>query len=114
MLKIKTKFGGVRDLKKAKETLNNKDDESKKPGFKVEEINILSIETESRKLEAIIKGVIKNTELIKLLNYIKEFEKNITKLIFTPNDDKMDIFIELALMPNKFRELKAKINNLNK
>ena len=112
-VKNQNQIWGVRDLKKAKETLINKDDKSEKPRFKVEEINILSIETESRDLEVIIKGVIKNTELIKLLNYLKEFEKNIIKLISTQNNDnKFDIFIELNLKPGKFKALNEKINNL--
>ena len=74
---------------------------------------MISIETKSIFTEVIIKGTIKNTELINLLNYLKEFEKNINKLISTNNKEYTDIFIEMKLEDSELEILTDKLNKLN-
>lgn len=113
---------GVRDFEKAQHTLEisgikninyieTKEDTT--PNIKKEDINMISIETKSIFTEVIIKGTIKNTELINLLNYLKEFEKNINKLISTNNKEYTDIFIEMKLEDSELEILTDKLNKLN-
>ena len=83
------------------------------PNIKKEDINILSIKTKSKPTDVIIKGTIKNTELINLLNYLKEFEKNINKLISTNNKKYTDIFIEMKLEDSELEILTDKLNKLD-
>lgn len=83
------------------------------PNIKKEDINMLSIKTKSKPTDVIIKGTIKNTELINLLNYLKEFEKNINKLISTNNKKYTDIFIEMKLEDSELEILTDKLNKLD-
>lgn len=117
-----THLDSFSDLEKAQHTLEisgiknityieTKEDTT--PNIKKEDINMISIETKSIFTEVIIKGTIKNTELINLLNYLKEFEKNINKLISTNNKEYTDIFIEMKLEDSELEILTDKLNKLN-
>ena len=60
----------------------------------------------------IIKGIIKNTELLKILNRIESFENNIKRIITTATNDKTDLFIELEISDNLISEFENTIDDL--
>ena len=65
------------------------------------------IDKPMNEVDIIIKGLIRNNDLIKILSRLKLFEKNIKRIITTSIDNKVDIFIELEInkyLKNTFEE----------
>ena len=110
---------GVRDLKKAKETLST----CEKPHSLIEmpeekNDNLLSsiscayFENDDI-TKAIINGHVDNNELISTINIFKEFEKNLIRIITTRHTNSTELFLEFNIESEDLSNFKSKITNLN-
>ena len=137
-IKDKDYVWGVRDIEKAKLSLrlnvynsvldvskpdnsfnenksDNSDDNSntnkKDSGLNKQNLTITYLNNDSESKNVIVKGIIKNTELINVLNHLKEFEKEIDRLISTSKGfNLIDIFIELNISNSKIKLFEDKMN----
>ena len=76
-------------------------------------VTVTYIGKSTNNFDIIIKGIIKNEELINILNRLKLFEKNIKKIITTSINSQVDIFIELEINRNSIKTFEEKIDDLN-
>ena len=60
----------------------------------------------------IIKGIIKNKELLKILNKLKFFEIDMKRIITNTQQNTIDLFIEFHLSPISVRLFEEKINEI--
>ena len=74
------------------------------------DINITCDTPKRKKVLITINGLIKNNELLKLLNSISEFEKNILKIKTITKQNKMDVLIELKLSSKRVSLFENKMN----
>lgn len=128
-LKVKNKNlpWGVRDLEKAKESLS----QCEKPSIpneikenKEENNEIYRNIPKSAKItctyfsnkditKTIINGSINDNELIDMINYFKEFEKNIIRIITTRHSNYTELFMEFNLQKSDIVAFKKLINKTN-
>lgn len=101
---------GVRDFKKAKKYLPINDDKIANKKLISSDINITCDTPKRKKVLITINGLIKNNELLKLLNSISEFEKNILKIKTITKQNKMDVLIELKLSSKRVSLFENKMN----
>lgn len=94
---------GIIDKDKADKILNPKPDNHKvktksknKTKNKIK-ITVTYFEKNRTRTEIVIKGRVKNTELISVFNDLKTFELNITRIITTTVNNNVDLFVELEL-----------------
>ena len=76
-------------------------------------VNVTYMTKSENKIEVIIKGIIKNKELMKVLNRLELFEENIKRIITTSLNQNVDIFIELELNKYILKTFEEKIEDLN-
>ena len=62
--------------------------------------------------EILIEGVIKNKDLIEVLNRFDLFKEDIKRIIITSRNNESDIFIELEMNKYVIRSLEEKIADL--
>ena len=113
-------YNSVSDVSKPDSSFNeNKSDNSndssntnkKDSGLNKQNLTITYLNNDSESKNVIVKGIIKNTELINVLNHLKEFEKEIDRLISTSKGfDLIDIFIELNISNSKIKLFEDKMN----
>ena len=89
------------------------DKEITPPKVTSQDVKVTYIASEPGITDIIIKGLIKNTELLKILNRLDSFEKNIKRIVTTSADDKTDLFIEVETPDNLITEFENKIEDLN-
>ena len=116
---------GIVDYDKAKSIIdNNLNFEESTPQITASmpsnksSVLVTYIEMPLNELDVIIKGSIKNTELINTLNKLSLFEKNIKRMITTSINSEIDLFIEFELnkyLKNSFEEKIRELGwNINK
>ena len=75
-------------------------------------VNVTFLEKHMSKTDVIIKGIIKNNELINVLNRLNQFEENIKRIITTSIDREVDIFIELEMDAKMMKTFKENVGEL--
>ena len=104
---------GIIDLKKAKQIIESDNDiNESKPIITTSNVTVIYIEKFVNLYDVLIKGYVKNNELINILNRIDLFEENIKRIITTSTNNQADIFIELNLNKNDLIVFEEKINDL--
>jgi len=107
---------GIIDFDKAKKVIERNpipSENIKKHPITSGNVTVTYIEKSLNEFDIIIKGIIKNTELINLLNRLELFEENIKRIITTAISNQVDIFIELELKKYSLRIFENKIDDLN-
>lgn len=99
--------------KKAKQIIESDNDiNESKPIITTSNVTVIYIEKFVNLYDVLIKGYVKNNELINILNRIDLFEENIKRIITTSTNNQADIFIELNLNKNDLIVFEEKINDL--
>ena len=106
---------GIIDIEKARISIeNNGELPSNKTITHITSKNVTITYIEKQdKTDIIIKGIIKNNELINLLNKLKVFEENIKRIITTSINKEVDLFIEIEVNNDLLERFEEKISDLN-
>ena len=106
---------GIIDIEKAKISIENNGElpPNKTTTHITSKNATITYIKKQNKMDVLIKGIIKNNELISLLNKLKEFEGNIKRIITTAINKEMDLFIELELTNDSLERFEEKIDDLN-
>ena len=105
---------GITDEAKADKILNP---ESLKPKTKSKsktktKLNVTCFEKTKSKMEVIIKGRIKNNQLINVLNDLKTFELNIERIITNTLSYNVDLFVEMEIPKRTMDYFERYVNEL--
>lgn len=111
---------GITNLEKAKKiietnnlpTTTEEKPKEIKPIITSKNVTITYLEKSFNEIDIIIKGIIKDKELLKVLNRFDLFEENINRLNTTSINNQVDIFIELTLNRYAIRIFEEKIEDL--
>ena len=108
---------GIIDINKARKAIETNSIDDKKPPKVIKPTIIKSnvtvnyIEKSSNEFEIIIKGVIKNKNLMDVLIRLDSFKENIKRIITTSINKESDIFIELEINGNSLNAFEEKIED---
>ena len=83
-----------------------------KPIITSKNVTVTYIEKSINEIDVIIKGMIKNNDLINIVNRLDSFEENIQRIITTSINHQVDLFIELNIYKYELRRFEEKINDL--
>lgn len=106
---------GILDYEKARKTIEGNEipeiEKSPQPTIS-SKVNVTFLERQMSKIDVIIKGMIKNNELINVLNVFDQFEEDIKRIVTTSMDNEVDIFIELEINATMMKALKEIVGEL--
>ena len=97
---------GILDLEKARKVIESESiveqdfEYINKTKSSIGKVSVTYIETSRNKFEILIKGIVKNKDLIDILIRFDLFKENIKRIITNSHNNESDIFIELEL--NKY------------
>ena len=109
---------GIIDIDKAQKVIktNSIDDESPSKSVKLvknSKVTVNYIEKSINKFEILIKGIIKNKDLVDILIRLESFNDNINRIITTSlNNEEYDLFIELEINKQSLHSFEEKIEDL--
>ena len=111
---------GIIDIEKARrviETNSLADEQDVKPSKEIKpiidsKVTVNYIEKPRNEYEILIKGIVRNKDLIDVLNRLDLFKENIKRIITNSINNESDIFIELVVNKYSLRAFEEKIEDL--